>query len=49
MAEAFWSSRHSQKDLSHSYMKSIMAGGGFIIYAAIDYLMIVPGSNFLIA
>ena len=49
MAEAFWSSWHSKKDLPHSYLKSIAAGVGFIIYAAIDYLMIVPGSNFLIA
>ena len=48
MAEAFWSSWHSKKDLSHSYLKSFVAGGGFIIYAAIDYLMIVPGSDFLI-
>jgi hypothetical protein len=49
MAEAFWSSWHSKKDLGHSYLKSVATGGFFMIYAAIDYLMIVPGSNFLIA
>jgi hypothetical protein len=45
----FWSSLRSKKDLSHSYLNSIATGGGFIIYAAIDYLIIVPGSNFIIA
>ena len=49
MAEAFWSSMHNEKGLTHSFHNSIAAGGVFVIYAVIDYLMIVPGTNYLIA
>lgn len=49
MVEAFWSSWYSEKDLTTSYSKSIATGVYFVIYAGIDYLMIVPGSNYLIA
>ena len=47
--EAFWSSWHNGKDLPHAYSKSIATGICFLIYAGIDYLMIVPGANYLIA
>ena len=49
MAEAFWSSWRSEKSLSHSLRNSVAMGSGFIIYAGIDYLMIVPGADYLIA
>ena len=48
MAEAFWSGLHSEKNLRQSFHKSITMGCGFLIYAVIDYLMIVPGANDLI-
>jgi uncharacterized membrane protein YphA (DoxX/SURF4 family) len=48
MVEAFWSSWHSEKDLPHSYFKSIVTGIGFVIYAGIDYLMIIPSGNYVI-
>ena len=47
MAEAFWSGLHSERGLSYSLEKSIMTGGGFILYAVLDYLLIVPGQNYL--
>jgi len=49
MAEAFWSSLHNKKSLLHSFYKSVVMGSVFLIYAVIDYLLIVPGANFLIA
>lgn len=49
MAEAFWSGRHSEKSFSYSLTKSFLTGGGFIIYAIIDYLLIVPGASYLMA
>jgi hypothetical protein len=49
MAEAFWSSLHIGKDFTHSFHKSIATGIGFVIYAGINYLMIVPGANYVIS
>jgi len=40
MAEAFWSSFDNDKDFSRSFLKSILAGSCFVIYAGIDYLVI---------
>lgn len=49
MAEAFWSCWYNGKDLSQSLSRSVMTGGGFVIYAAIDYLLITPGAHYLMA
>lgn len=49
MAEAFWSGMRSERSLSHSLAQSIVTGGGFILYAVIDYLLIVPGAGYLMA
>ena len=49
MAEAFWTGLQSERSLSYSLAKSLMTGGIFIIYAAIDYMLIVPGDNYLMA
>ncbi len=45
MAEAFWSSLHSGKDLNHALHKSIATGVGFVLYAGMDYFMVVHGTN----
>lgn len=47
--ETFRSSLYGGKDLSQSIYKSITTGIGFIIYAGIDYLMIVPGANYVMS
>ncbi len=47
MAEALWSSLRNDKNFTHSIAKSLATGGGFAVYAAIDYLMIAPGANYL--
>lgn len=49
MVEAYWSSLHSEKSVAHALFKSIATGSGFVIYAGIDYLMIVPGMNYVMA
>lgn len=47
MVEAFWSGLHSERSLSYTLTKSILTGGGFLVYAVIDYLLIIPGTNFM--
>jgi len=49
MAEAFCSGRRSKESFTHALYKSMGTGIGFIVYAGIDYLMIVPGSNYVMA
>ena len=49
MVEAFWTGLQSEKGLSYSLVKSLLTGGSFILYALLDYLMIVPGAGYLMA
>jgi hypothetical protein len=56
LAEMFWSwsSLFGEKSLSNSLNISVAAGGVFAIYAGIDYvvldyLMLVPGTSYVIA
>lgn len=49
MVESFWSSWYSKKNMSYALYKSIATGIGFIVYAGIDYLLIAPGSSYVMA
>lgn len=56
MGEVFglWSILRSEGNWTHSFCKSIAAGSGLVIYAALDYsmldyLMLVPGTIYVIA
>ena len=49
MGETYWSNIRAKMNFIHSFGQSIIAGGVFITYAAVDYFVIVFGANNLLA
>ena len=56
LTEAFWSCSNfgSETSLNNLFTKLVVAGSGFLVYAFIDfsmldYLMLIPGANYVIA
>lgn len=47
MAESFRSGLQSARGWSHALSGSFISGGFFVLYAVVDYLLIVPGKDYL--